>query len=77
MMVVPVDPDEREAQKVDQQRREPVAQGGETSPGRRPQLKGHDGDDHREHAVAEGFHTGGLGLGRAYPAVAAVIIAEP
>ena len=61
VVVVPVDPDEREAQDVDQQRREALAQAGEVAAGRGLQLQGHDRDDHRQHAVAEGFQAAGLG----------------
>src|SRR5690349_21053345 len=63
MMVVPVDPDEHEAQDVNKQRREPAAQVGEAAADRSPQFEGHDRDDHGEHAVAEGLQPAGLGLG--------------
>jgi hypothetical protein len=62
VVVVPVDPDEGEAEDVDQQRRQPVAQAGEGVALRRLQLQGHDRDDHRDHAVAEGLQAAGLGF---------------
>jgi hypothetical protein len=69
MVVVPVDPDEGEAEDVDQQRREPVPQGGEAIAVRRLQLQGHDRDDHREHAVAERLQPPGLRFARTLAAV--------
>src|SRR5207244_12943790 len=58
----PVDPDEGEAEDVEQQRRQPLAQVGPFAAFRRLQLQGHDRDDHREHAVAEGLQAAGLGF---------------
>src|SRR5437588_10251683 len=64
VVVVPVDADEREAQHVDQESREPLPEIVEGRPRRRPQLEHHDGDDHGHHPVAERLQPVGLLLGR-------------
>jgi hypothetical protein len=54
VMVVPVDPDEREAEDEDDESgQEVVPNVGQRVPLRRPQLEGHDRDDHREDGVGE------------------------
>ena len=53
-MVVPVDPDEGEAEDVDDESRQEVAPHvPQRVPLRRPQLERHDRDDHREHGIGE------------------------
>src|SRR5450755_4410557 len=63
MMVVPVNADKHEAQHVDQQRRETVAERAEAPADRSPESERGDGDDHGQDAVAEGLKPGGLLIG--------------
>src|SRR6266511_243304 len=58
VVVVPVDPDHREAQHVHQQARQLFADGVQGRAVRGPQLQRHDRDDHRHDAVAERLHPG-------------------
>jgi hypothetical protein len=53
MVVVPVDRDENEAQKVDRELRDERPQIGETVSGRWAQVEDHDRDHDGEHAITE------------------------
>ena len=55
VMVVPVDPQHHEAEEIGEEGRNKGAQRLEVRAVRRFELKHHDGDEHRHHAVAERF----------------------
>src|SRR5258708_40109936 len=59
MVIVPLIADEHETQHVDQQPRDPPPERVEVGAIWRSELPHHDGDDHGEHHVAEGFQAGG------------------
>ena len=67
-MVVPVDPDEGEAEDVrDESGQEVVPHVPQRVPLRRPQLEGHDRDDHREHGIEKASTPEPSSIGRAPP----------
>src|SRR5260370_18051519 len=62
MVIVPIIADEHETQHVGQQARDPPPERLEVGAIWRSELQHHDGDDHGEHPVAEGFQAGGAYL---------------
>jgi hypothetical protein len=64
MMVVPVDPHEREAQHVHEDARQLVAHRVQACALGRAKLERHDGDDHRHHRIAERLDAASAHLGR-------------